>query len=113
MYTLYHNPRCSKSREALAMLEKASLEFKVREYLKEPLNEDELGDLFAQLSEEDKSLIVRIKEQEYKDDSFELDDSNLVINHLAQKPKLMERPILSNGKKAIIARPPTKIQQFI
>jgi arsenate reductase len=111
--TFYHNPKCSKSREVAAMLEASGKEFEVREYLKEPLSKEELEKLYSHLSPDDKKQFIRVKEQLFKDDPFDINDESKVFQKLVELPKLMERPIVSDSKLAIIGRPTSKIQELI
>ncbi len=110
MITLYHNNRCSKSREALALLEQSGKAFTVRYYLEQPLSVAELTALLKalQLSARD---LLRSKEDEYK--NLGLADPALseqqLISALVQHPKLMERPVLQVGDNAVIARPADKM----
>lgn len=109
MNTLLHNPRCSKSRETLALLEKAGATFKIREYLKDPLREAELLTLLQSLGGEAAAL-VRTKEADY--DGFALDAKN-VAKELARRPALMERPVFIAGKRAVIGRPPERVKELL
>ena len=113
-YTLIHNPRCSKSRQAKQILEDNGVEFKVREYLKEPLDSSELKDLFKKL-EFDPSVTIRTNETIYKE--LSLGESALSQNEwielLVKNPILLERPILVSSNKAIIGRPPENILLLI
>lgn len=110
MITLYHNNRCSKSREALDLLEQSGKTFSVRYYLEQPLSVAELTALLKalQLSARD---LLRSKEDEYK--NLGLADPALseqqLISALVQHPKLMERPVLQVGDNAVIARPADKM----
>ena len=110
MITLYHNNRCSKSREALALLEQSGKAFTVRYYLDQPLSAAELAALLQalQLSARD---LLRSKEDEYK--ALDLANTELseqqLIEAMVQHPKLMERPVLQVSDKAVIARPADKI----
>lgn len=108
--TLYHNPRCSKSREALALLEQKGAKPKIVEYLKAPLTEAELLKLMDSL---DPAAMVRTKEEKYLELKFKLDDKKTVAKALAANPELLERPILTDGKKAVIGRPTEKINELL
>ena len=107
MATYYHNPNCTKSRKGLDMLKERNLEFTVKEYLKEPLSEEELDNLFLKLGKTP-AEVVRKKEQSYQD--LELSEKNLSSKEWCQiimeNPELLERPILLTEQKAIIGRPP-------
>ncbi|MGE8176673.1 arsenate reductase (glutaredoxin) [Pseudomonas fluorescens] len=104
--TLYHNPRCSKSRGALELLETRGLTPTVVRYLETPLNAAQLQSLLGKLGISARDLL-RTGEDEYK--TLNLADSSLseaqLIAAIAEHPKLMERPILEVGDKAVIGRP--------
>lgn len=106
--TLYHNPRCSKSRQALALLEERGVEVQVRRYLDEPLDESELRELMDRL-DADGAALVRTKEPEWKANPVDLQDPEQVIAAILTHPKLMERPIADDGQRAMIGRPPEDV----
>lgn len=112
--TLYHNPRCSKSRGALELLEARGLTPTVVRYLETPLSTAQLRDLLARLNLSARQLL-RSGEDEYK--ALNLGDSSLseaqLIDAMATHPKLIERPILVAGDKAVIGRPPEKILEIL
>ena len=114
MITLYHNNRCSKSREALALLQQSGKEFSVRYYLEQPLSVAELTSLLHALQLSARELL-RSKEDEFK--TLGLSDMTLSEKHLIQAmadhPKLIERPILQVGTQAVIARPADKMQALL
>lgn len=106
---LYHNPRCSKSRQALALLEERGAEVVLRHYLEDPLNEAELRDLMSRL-DADGERLVRTQEPEWQSvEENNLEDQEQVIRAILAYPKLLERPIADNGKRAIIGRPPEDV----
>ena len=111
--TLYHNPRCSKSRGALELLEARGLSPTVVRYLETPLSAAQLRDLLAKLNISARQLL-RSGEDEYK--ALNLADSGLtdaqLIDAMAAHPKLIERPILVAGDKAVIGRPPEKVLEI-
>ena len=112
--TLYHNPRCSKSRGALELLEARGLTPTVVRYLETPLSAAQLRDLLAKLNISARQLL-RSGEDEYK--ALNLADSGLtdaqLIDVMAAHPKLIERPILVAGDKAVIGRPPEKVLDIL
>jgi arsenate reductase (glutaredoxin) len=111
--TLYHNPRCSKSRQALALLEEHGAELRVRRYLDDPLSEDELRDLMSRL-DADGERLVRTQEKEWQQvEETNLEDQEQVIKAIVQHPKLMERPIADDGKRAVIGRPPEDVLALV
>ncbi|HZW63869.1 MAG TPA: arsenate reductase (glutaredoxin) [Flavobacteriaceae bacterium] len=113
MITIYHNPRCAKSRQGLAIVEESGKEFQVVKYLEEPLSESQLKTIVKQLQCKPIDL-VRINEpiwkEKYKGKTL-TDDA--VIKAMANYPKLIERPIVVNKDKAVIGRPPEKIQHIL
>ncbi|PWE18265.1 arsenate reductase (glutaredoxin) [Marinicauda salina] len=106
----WHNPRCTKSREALALLREKGVEPEVREYLKTPPSEAELKALIGKLGLASARDLMRTKEALYKELGLkdETDEDRLVAA-MAENPKLIERPVLINGAKAAIGRPPAEI----
>jgi arsenate reductase len=112
--TLYHNPRCSKSRGALELLEARGLTPTVVRYLETPPNAAQLRDLLGKLGIGARDLL-RTGEDEYK--TLNLADASLsdddVIAAMAAHPKLIERPILVAGNNAMIGRPPEKILEIL
>jgi arsenate reductase len=113
MITVYHNPRCGKSRECVTFLENSKHVYEVVKYLENPLNFNELSKLISKLNINPIELI-RTKEsvwiENYKNKN--LSDTE-IIQIMADNPILMERPIAVNGEKAIIARPLEKINDII
>ena len=112
--TLYHNPRCSKSRGALELLEARGLTPTVVRYLETPLNAAQLKALLGKLGIGARQLL-RTGEDEYK--TLNLPDASLseaqLIAAIAEHPKLMERPILETATKAIIGRPPENVLEIL
>ena len=110
MVTIYHNPRCSKSRQTLQLLQDNQITPEVVEYLKTPLSYDQLTKLLSKLGLTARE-IIRTSEQEYKD--LNLKDKTLsdeaLLNAIVSAPKLMQRPIVVNGDKAAIGRPPEDV----
>ena len=113
MITIYHNPRCSKSREGLHFLELEGKPFKTVKYLNDPLKKEEITDIINKLGIKPVEL-VRQKEdiwiKNYK--GKELSDGK-VIDAMVQHPNLIERPIVINGNKAVIARPAERIKEIL
>jgi len=107
MLTIYHNPRCSKSRQTLELIkENSKKEVKVIEYLKEPLSQEDIEQLLALLSCSPVEM-MRVKEAEFKEQNLKSADDKTLIAAMVTTPKLIERPIVSDGSKAVIGRPPT------
>lgn len=109
----YHNPRCRKSREGLALIEEKGLKPEVIEYMKEPLSPSDLMDLLDKL-DMDALDLIRTKESIWKEEfkDKELDEEELILA-MIEYPQLMERPILENGDKAIVGRPSEKLLELI
>ncbi len=112
-YTVLHNARCGKSREAIQFLEANAIDFTIREYLKEPLSFDELQKIISILKINPIDL-VRTNETEWKDlfKGKELTDEE-IINAMIDYPKLIQRPVIFTNKKGIIGRPFEKIEEFL
>lgn len=112
--TLYHNPRCSKSRAALELLEARGLTPNIVRYLETPPSVEQLRDLLRKLGLSARQLL-RSGEEEYK--ALNLADVSLSEAHLlsamAAHPKLIERPILIAGARAVIGRPSEKLLELL
>jgi len=111
MLTIYHNPRCSKSRQTLALLEEKTQDFTIVEYLKAPLNKADIKNIMAQLNCSALEM-MRPKEAEFTEQNLKGASEEQLINAMADTPKLIERPIVTNGSKAIIGRPPENVLTF-
>ncbi|MGB5866612.1 MAG: arsenate reductase (glutaredoxin) [Arcobacteraceae bacterium] len=105
MITIWHNNRCSKSREAKALLEDLKLDFEVFEYLKDDFSKEELLKIMTQLKIKDIKDMLRKKEIEYTELDIEHKSQNEILDLVVQNPKLVERPIIIKDNKAVIARP--------
>jgi arsenate reductase len=112
-YTIYHNPRCTKSRATLALLNERGIEPKVIEYLKTPPTAKELKAIVAKLGIKPEAL-VRKGEDVFKEKfaGKNLTDAQW-IEALAANPILIERPIVVRGDKAVIGRPPENIESIL
>lgn len=112
--TLYHNPRCSKSRGALELLEARGLQPQIVRYLEAPPSAGEIKSLLGKLGITARELL-RSGEDEYK--ALGLGDTGLseaqLIEAMVRHPKLIERPILIAGDKAVIGRPPEKVLELL
>lgn len=107
---ILHNPRCRKSREGLQILQEQNEAFEVVEYLKTPLNSEEIKDLLAKLGIEPIALVRKgeaIWKENYKGKDMSDED---IIQAIADHPKLMERPVVIHGDKAVVGRPPELIR---
>ncbi len=108
-----HNPRCSKSRQALAILEEKNINPDIRLYLNDSLSKVELKGILKKLNVE-ASSIIRKGEKDYKENFKGLDLlEEEWIDAMIKFPKLIERPILVNGEKAVVGRPPEKVLDII
>ena len=110
---IYHNPRCTKSRQTLVLLQKNGVEPQVIEYLKELLTKEDLIELIEFLGIEPLAL-VRKNEVVWKEQfkGKKLSDEEL-IKAMVENPKLIERPIVVKQKKAVLGRPPENVLQLI
>ena len=105
MIKIYHNPRCSKSREAVQLLQDKKIEHEVINYIENPLTEDELEDLLDTLGM-DPFELIRTNEQIWKTEFAELEmDDDEYILLMIEYPQLMQRPIVENDGVAVVARP--------
>ncbi len=104
--TIYHNSRCSKSRETLEILQNQGLEPTIVEYLKTPLDIEQLKALRAHFSLKE---FVRTNEAVFKTLGLSLDDEAGVLKAMLDEPKLMQRPIVVYKNKAAIGRPPETV----
>ena len=110
--TLYHNPRCSKSRETLALLEARGITPTIIEYLKTPPTAFELRGLLTALGIEARAL-VRDKEAAWAESGIGDDrDEARIIAAMVAHPELIERPIVVAGSRAVLGRPPSNIEQL-
>lgn len=111
---MYHNPRCSKSRQTLEILNKKKLDIDIIEYLKSPLDSNEISNLLKKLGYTARDLL-RKGEDIYK--NKKLSDKSLtddfLIDMMSKNPILIERPIVVCNDKAIIGRPPEKVLDII
>jgi len=112
--TIYHNPRCGKSRQTLQLLEEHGIKPVIIEYLKSPPSAEELDSILQKLGIEPREL-MRTKEAEYKalDLSNESLDRHALINTMIKHPILIERPIVVANGKAIIGRPPEAVLSIL
>ncbi|MFD0976946.1 arsenate reductase (glutaredoxin) [Salinimicrobium gaetbulicola] len=113
MITIYHNPRCSKSRQGLEVLKESGEDFEIREYLKEPVTEEELSELLEKLSMAPIEL-VRTEEKIWKENykNKDLSDREL-IRVMVENPKLIQRPVVVKDNSAVVGRPVSNISEFI
>lgn len=113
MIKIYHNPRCSKSREGLSILEESGKEFEIIDYMKTHISENELSNLVKKLNINPIDLVRKNEEiwkQDFKDKNL---NDQQIIQAMAKNPKLIERPIVIKGSKAVIGRPPVLIKDLL
>lgn len=114
MLRIYHNPRCSKSRAALALLEAAEKHPEILKYLENPPSEERLRNMLKKLDISAVELL-RNNEKEYKTlglDRSELDEED-AIEALLTQPKLMQRPVIETDDHAFVARPPERVREIL
>ena len=113
-FVLWHNPRCSKSRDALELLRGRGIEPETRDYLQQPPDADELRAVLGRLGIRARQLL-RTGEDEYA--KLGLDDPTLgedaLVAAMAEHPRLIERPILVAGDRAVIGRPPERVLELL
>jgi len=108
-FTIYHNPRCSKSRNTLALLEQNGVQPKIVLYLETPPRKKQIKDLLTLLAI-DASELVRRGEGDYKLAGLDKNSSEQdIIDAMATYPKLIERPIVVKGDRAVLGRPPENV----
>jgi arsenate reductase len=113
--TLFHNPRCSKSRGAKALLDESGVSYEIVEYLKAPPTRAELERL-VRILDDPPAALVRTGEPAFKElgvDRSALGDPAVVVDLLVAHPALMERPVLVAGDRAVIGRPPERVQELL
>jgi len=112
--TIFHNPRCSKSRQTLALLEEKGIEPQIVKYLETPPSADELKAVLAKLGINARDLL-RTKEAEYKEAGLDNQDlsEDEVVAKMVEFPKLIERPIVIKDEQARIGRPPESVLDIL
>ncbi len=113
MIKIWHNNRCSKSREAKVILEESSQEFEVFEYLKNEFTVDDLKTIMTQLNISDINEMLRTKEAEYKELDIVSKTQDEILDLVVQNPKLVERPIIIKDGVAVIARPMENLTKLL
>lgn len=113
MTVIYHNPRCSKSRETLALLEQNNITPEVVLYLQTPPTSDTIKTLLSQLKMSSARDLMRTKEDIYKELNLkEETNENTLISAMVNNPKLIERPIVIHNNQAKIGRPPESVLEL-
>ncbi len=110
---IYHNPRCSKSRQTLEILIKKNVNFEIVEYLKDKLSINDLEEIIEKLEINTIELVRKnesVWKEKFKD--RKLNDKE-IVQAMIENPKIIERPIVINGNKAILGRPPENVLKII
>ena len=110
--TIWHNPRCSKSRQTLAILEEKGLTPDVRLYQEDAPNEAEIRSVLTMLDIEPRAL-MRTGETEYKEQNLKEAADDALVAAMVETPKLIERPVVINGDKAALGRPPESVLDIL
>ena len=112
--TIYHNPRCSKSRQTLQIIKDYGIQPTVVEYLKAPLKESELENISRLLNKRPKDF-VRKNEADFKENNIKdiIENDIVLINKMVQFPKIIERPIVLYKNKALLGRPPESVLEIL
>jgi len=114
VYKIFHNPRCSKSRQTFQLLKDNNCKIEIISYLEIDLEVSLIKDILKKLALKPRD-ILRKGEHEYKDNNLKKDNLSEedLINYMIKYPKLIERPIVIKGDKAVIGRPPEKVLELI
>ncbi|PHS79228.1 MAG: arsenate reductase (glutaredoxin) [Rhodospirillaceae bacterium] len=110
--TIYHNPKCSKSRQTLELIQGQGVEPQIIKYLETPLTAAELKDILAKLG---KTAAEIVRKKEAKEEGIDVAnlDNDALIEALVNHPRAIERPIVVNGDKAAMGRPPESVLDII
>ncbi len=110
--TIYHNPRCSKSRQTLELIREKGVEPQIVEYLETPPSAAELKDILSKLG---KTAAEIVRKKEAKEEGIDVDalDNDALIEALAAHPRAIERPIVVKGAKAVMGRPPENVIDLV
>ena len=113
-FKIFHNSRCSKSRKALQILQDNNCDIEIINYLETDLDVSLIKDVLKKLSLKPRD-ILRTSEQDYKDNNLKEDDfsDDDLIDYMIKHPKLIERPIVIRGHRAVLGRPPENVIQLI
>jgi arsenate reductase len=113
-FKIFHNSRCSKSRQALKILQDHYCDIEIINYLEIDLDESLIKDILKKLSLKPRD-ILRTSEQDYKDNNLKEDDfsDDDLIDYMIKHPKLIERPIVIRGHRAVLGRPPENVLELI
>ncbi|WP_456432874.1 arsenate reductase (glutaredoxin) [Nitratifractor sp.] len=109
---VWHNPRCSKSRNGLKYLDEKGIAYEVRRYLDEPPTAEEIRELLEKLGMKPREL-MRTKEAIYRELGLKnVEDDEALIAAMAEHPRLIERPVVIRGDRAVVARPESRIDEL-
>jgi len=112
--TIWHNPRCSKSRDSFKLLEEKGLEAEVVKYLDEVPTKEELQNMLKMLGMDSAQELMRTKEAIYKELNLKEENSEeALLEAMIANPKLIERPIVVKGNRAVIGRPIEKVVELL
>ena len=113
-YKIFHNPRCSKSRQALQILQDSNCDIEIINYLEIDLDVYLIKDILKKLSLKPRD-ILRTSEQDFKGNNLKEDDftGDELIDYMIKYPKLIERPIVIKGHRAVLGRPPENVLELI
>lgn len=111
--TIWHNPRCSKSRGACTILDERDVGARVRRYLDDPPSREELEDVLRMLGTDDPRAIVRTGEPAYRDLGLADADRDTLLDAMVDHPILIERPIVIRDGRAVVARPPERLVELL
>ena len=111
---IYHNPRWGKSRESVQILNDLNVEYEIVDYLNNPPSENELQSLADKMGMNARDFI-RIKEAVFKELNLQphLEDDAFMFQKMSENPKLIERPIVVKGERAVLGRPPSNVEDFL
>ncbi len=111
---IYHNPRWGKSRESVQILNDLNVEYEIVDYLNNPPSVDELQSLGKKMGIKARDF-TRTKETAFKELNLQprLDDENFMFQKMHENPKLIERPIVVKGERAVLGRPPEKVADLL
>lgn len=113
MLIIYHNPRCSKSRETLALLQQQGIEPQIELYLQHHYSVEQLQELANKLGIHDIRQMMRVKDELYTTLNLAQANNAQLLQAISQYPALLERPIVINGEKAKIGRPPESVLDIL
>jgi len=112
--TIYHNPRCSKSRQTLALIKEAGIEPEIVLYLENTISASDIRELLNRLGFNSARDLMRRGEADYKALALKNErDEGALIQAMVSHPKLIERPIVDDGRRAVLGRPPENVHKLL